>query len=298
MDEPYQTLHARLVADLSVLPDKPWENPRNTLHALWHTATGQPCSARASEDCELLPLSDDGTQQSALEQLVARRLAGEPLAYLTGREHFMGLEMLSAPQALIPRVESELLAKACIELLRAPEAPVSATVIDLCTGSGNMVYAMAAALPRCTIYGSDLSDEAVALAERNGKHLGLRDRVELRVGDLLAAFELSEFAGRVDLISCIPPYIQSTKVEQMAPEIAAHEPVLAFDGGPFGVSVLMRLVEEAPQYLCVGGWLAVEVGLGQGPALVRRLQRNPAYTDVRAQNDENGGMRVVLARRC
>ncbi len=296
MDELYQILHARLVADLQVLPDKSWENPRNTLCALWHTATGQPCSARASESRELAPLSADGVQQSMLEQLVARRLAGEPLAYLTGREHFMGLEMLSAPQALIPRVESELLARACIELLRAPLARASATIIDLCTGSGNVAYAMAAALPSCEVFGSDLSADAIALAARNGRHLGLQGRVELRVGDLLGAFE-PKFAGRVDLISCVPPYIQTTKVEQMAAEIAAHEPALAFDGGPFGVSVLMRLVEDAPQFLRTGGWLAVEVGLGQGPALMRRLQRNPAYTEVRTLEDENGAMRAILACR-
>lgn len=297
MDELYQTLHARLAADLHVLPDKPWENPHNTLRALWHTATGQPCSARASKTRELVPLSGDGVQRSTLERLVTRRLAGEPLAYLTGREYFMGLEMLSAPQALIPRVESELLAQACVDLLNMPHVGMPATVIDLCAGSGNVAYAIAAALPLCRVFASDLSAEAVELAARNGVHLGLRDRVDLRTGDLLGGFEAAEFAGQVDLISCIPPYIQSTKVEQMAAEIAAHEPVLAFDGGPFGVSVLLRLIEEAPPFLRGGGWLVVEVGLGQGPALIRRLQRNPDYAEVRALDDENGGMRVILARR-
>lgn len=314
MNDSYQQWHERLVDGLSVLPDKPEETPASTLYALWHAAAGAPCSAATAAARGELPALDDAARQT-LDRLVLRRLAGEPLAHITGRQRFMGLEMLSGPQALIPRIETEQLANACIALLQDRQHASPARVIDVCTGSGNLAFAIAHHVPHAEVFGADLSEEAVAFAERNGRHLGLHSRVQFRTGDLLAPFETHDFLGRVDLIVsnppyiastrlgqadlivCAPPYIRSSKVEQMAGEIADHEPRLAFDGGPFGVTILMRLVEDAPKFLRAGAWLALEVGLGQGPALVKRLQRNDAYQETRALEDDNGDIRVILARR-
>jgi release factor glutamine methyltransferase len=100
------------------------------------------------------------------------------------------------------------------------------------------------------------------------------------------------------MVVCAPPYIHSSKVGRMAGEIANHEPRLAFDGGPFGVTIMLRLIEDAPRFLRPGGWLAMEVGLGQGPALIRRLERNTAWQEVRGLVDGNGAVRVILARLC
>lgn len=296
MDETYRTLHERLAHGLQLLPDKPEETPDSTLRALWYAATGDPRSTAAALLGELPELGADGSQLQALEQLIARRLTGEPLAHITGRQQFMGLEMLSSPQALIPRAETEQLARASLELLQQAPADDAAIVIDVCTGSGNLAFAIAGQLPQTRVFGTDLSAEAIAFAQRNGSHLGLHDRVQFRVGDLLAPFEHADFFGQVDLIVCAPPYIRSTKVEQMAAEIAEHEPRLAFDGGPFGVTLLMRLIEDAPKFLRADGWLTLEVGLGQGPALSKRLQRDPAYSEVRALADDSGATRVILAR--
>ena len=297
MNDIYRSLHQRLCEGLQLLPDKPDENPHSTLCALWHTACGDPRSSAAGQRGELPPLGAGGAQLTALEQLVARRLAGEPLAHITGRQQFMGLEMLSGPQALIPRAETEQLAHAAIALLQQAPAGSTATVIDVCTGSGNLAFAIARQLPQARVFGSDLSAEAIAFAERNSRHLGVAGRVGLRIGDLLAPFESPQFQDQVDLIVCAPPYIRSSKVEQMPAEIAGHEPRLAFDGGPFGVTLLMRLIEDAPRFLRAGGWLALEVGLGQGPALERRLQRDQAYREVRALADGSGATRVILACR-
>ena len=294
MDTLYDTLHARLIAALRTLPDKPRENPASALRALWFAAAGEPRSVVAAEQGALPPLADDGARQS-LERLVDRRLAGEPLAYLTGRGHFMGLELLAGPDALIPRVETELLAQACIDLLQLPSTRHGARVIDVCTGSGNLAFAMARHVPDAVVFGADISAEALALAARNREQLGLA-QVTLRCGDLLAPFG-ADFDGTVDLVVCAPPYILSAKVEQMAPEIAGHEPRLAFDGGPLGVAILLRLLEESPRLLRAGGWLAFEVGLGQGPAMTRRLQRDPHYDAVRTLADERGDVRAILARR-
>ncbi|GAB3786286.1 peptide chain release factor N(5)-glutamine methyltransferase [Dyella agri] len=293
MDAFYQSLHYRLAMGLQVLPDKPEENPDNTLHALWHAAAGQPRSVATAMQAALPPLADEARQN--LRELVERRLAGEPLAYLTSRGHFMGLELLAGPDALIPRTETELLARACTELLQSALAHHPVRVIDVCTGSGNLAFAIAHHVPGAEVFGADISAEAIALATRNREHLGL-SRVALRCGDLLAPFDAG-FDGTVDLVVCSPPYILSTKVEQMAREISAHEPRLAFDGGPLGVSILLRLLEESPRLLRAGGWLAFEAGLGQGPAMHRRLERDSHYDEVRACTDERGDIRAILARR-
>lgn len=294
MDALYDTLHQRLAAALQTLPDKPEENPGNTLRALWFAAAGEPRSAVAASTGELPPLDGDAARQT-LAQLVERRLAGEPLAHLTGRGRFLGLELLSSPEALIPRVETELLARACVELLQSAEAHRPGRVVDVCTGSGNLAFAIAHHAPGAEVFGADISAEALALAARNRAHLGLPD-VELRQGDLLAPFG-ADFDGTVDLVVCAPPYILTAKVEHMAREISAHEPRLAFDGGPLGVSILLRLLEESPRLLRPGGWLAFEAGLGQGPAMQRRLLRDPHYDAVRALADDHGDLRAILARR-
>lgn len=294
MSELFERMLARLADGLQVLPDKPEETPESALRALWHTAAGRPCSAVAATRRPLPPIEATPAAVTALERLVQRRLLGEPLAYLTGRQSFMGLEMLSAPGALIPRMESELLAAAAIEMLQGmPGAPVA---VDVCTGSGNVAYAMAWGVPRARVLAADLSKEALALAEENGRLLGMDDRVELRQGDLLQPFDEPALKGRVDLITCIPPYILSAKVAGMAPEIARHEPREAFDGGPLGVTILMRLVEEAPWVLRAGGWLGVEVGKGQGPALARWIGRDGAFDEVRELRDARGVVRALLAR--
>jgi release factor glutamine methyltransferase len=315
VNDTYRKLHERLATGLNLLPDKPEESPESTLRALWHTAAGNPRSAAAALDDELPELPANSPSLQALEHFVARRLAGEPLAHITGRQRFMGLEMLSGPQALIPRAETEQLARASIDLLQQPGMQQRARVIDVCTGCGNLAFAIAHHVADAEVFGTDLSADAIAFAERNGIHLGLQARVELRTGDLLASFETPGFLGHVDLIVsnppyiasakvghadlivCAPPYIRSSKAEQMAGEIAHHEPRLAFDGGPFGVTILMRLIEDAPRFLRADGWLAFEVGLGQGPALVKRLQRDDAFREVRALADENGAIRVILAQR-
>lgn len=290
----------RLQGSLSLLPDKPEETPENTLKALWLTAAGNPVSAVIADTLECGDL--DPQQIDALQLLIERRLAGVPLAHLTGRQHFLGLELLAGPAALVPRRETELLAGAALEraLTIAPgQQPL--TVIDVCTGCGNVALAIASGLRQrrlaARILGADLDADAVALATRNAGLLALDDIVTFASGDLLAPFDHPEYLGRVDVLSCNPPYINQAKVDQMPAEISEHEPRLAFDGGPFGVSILMRLLDEAPRFLKPGGWLAFEVGLGQGPALTRRLQRNPHFALIETVCDAEGAVRAICAQR-
>jgi release factor glutamine methyltransferase len=294
-EEQFESQQHRLQESIEFLRDKPEENAASTAAALWLMAAGQPMSAQQAMRADLPTL--DAVQSAMFEELVARRLAGVPLAHLTQRQQFMGIEMLAGSGALVPRRETELLARAAIDLARQclNEQP-TCKVVDVCTGSGNVALAIAHHLSVVEVHASDLSEEAVALAVRNAAHLGLDSRVTFAAGDLLAAFEDGQFTGRVDVLTCNPPYINSAKVERMPREIADHEPRLAFDGGALGISILMRLIREAPPFLRRGGWLAFEVGAGQGPALIKRLGATKDYTRVDSVSDEAGTVRVVMAQ--
>lgn len=290
-----------LEAGLQTLPDKPEETAATALAALWHLAAGQALSAQAVSGkalpASLPPLSD--AQLSTLDALIAQRIQGTPLAHLTERQAFMGLEMLAGPQALIPRQETELLAQAAIAQLKQMAATLNRplVVLDVCTGSGNLALAMAHACPCAKVWASDLSAEAVELAQANARHLKLADRVQYRVGDLLAPFEDEAFPGQVDLLLCNPPYISSGKLDTMPAEIIQHEPTLAFDGGPFGIRILQKLMREAPRFVRPGGWLGFEVGLGQGSAVQQWLARTGRFAPPMEIEDQHGQVRSLMAQR-
>ena len=197
----FQRRCAALAERLQTLPDKPEETAAATLCALWHLAAGQALSVEAAQERALPTLAADSEQR--LDDLIAQRVSGIPLAHLTGRQRFMGLELLAGKGALIPRRETELLGRAALAVLHGLAATRErVTVVDVCTGSGNLALALAQHEPKAQVFASDLSEEAVALARRNAQHLGLSDRVELRAGDLLAPFDEPRFHGAVDLLVC------------------------------------------------------------------------------------------------
>lgn len=291
----YHELLVETTARLQVLSDKPEETAESTLRALWQAAANVPMSAERANEVPLPAL--DSAAVARLRELLAQRFTGVPLAHLTGRQRFMEMELEVSKAALVPRKETELLGSAALAVLRQMgDTQDTLRVIDVCTGAGNLAFALATHEPKAQIYASDLSTEAVELAQHNGVQLGLDQRVEFRQGDFLAPFAGGDFDKNVDLLVCNPPYISSGKVDTLPAEIIGHEPSLAFDGGPFGVKFLQRLLTEAPRFLRSGGWLAFEVGLGQGKAVMDRLGRNPAYANPSAVQDSSGAIRAVLAR--
>ncbi|GBE53318.1 release factor glutamine methyltransferase [bacterium BMS3Bbin14] len=292
-DQTWAKLLACLQKELKTLPDKPEENPETTLKALWFKAAGDAKSAGAAAALIVPELTAE--QGEVLLALVAQRLSGTPLAHITGWQQFMGVDMPVGPQALVPRRETELLGRAALQLL-ADTTGIDLRIIDVCTGAGNLAVAIAMHEPRGRVFAADLSGDAVALARQNVKVHRLEHQVTVREGDLLAPFAAAEFHGKVNLLICNPPYISTAKVGTMVDEISAHEPRLAFDGGPFGVKILHRLMTEAPVFLRPGGWLAFEVGLGQGRAMERRLKKKHDYRQVRRVLDHNGNIRVLLAQ--
>jgi release factor glutamine methyltransferase len=290
----FRELVAFLGSGWSPLPDKPEETLELTARALWFAAAGQPRSVVRCGEGSLPTLAEGELER--LSALVALRKAGKPLAHLTGRQNFAGLEMLSGPEALIPRRETELLARTGAEILAdALRESADVLAIDVCTGSGNVALALAACDARMKVVGADISAEALLLAARNAEHLGLTSRTDFVASDLFDGIDSEHLHKQAAVITCNPPYIASAKVPAMAPEISRHEPRLAFDGGAFGLTVISRLLADAPRFLRPGGSLCFEVGAGNGQFWADRLKRNAAYTIVRTVSDDNGVIRVLVA---
>jgi release factor glutamine methyltransferase len=276
-------------------PDKPEETPESTLRALHLLATGVHVSAVKAKFVPLAELNQNEAEK--LVVLVKQRCSGIPLAHLTGRQHFMGIEMLVGAQALIPRAETELLGYEALSITRSllsTGKPV--TLIDVCTGSGNVVLGIAACASGCRAFGSDVSKEAIELARENAAFIGVAEKVEFRVGDLFEPFYSGEFWRQVDIITCNPPYISSRKVSNLSDRHLDHEPHLAFDGGPYGLNILRRLIGEAPKFLKPQSYLCLEIGIGQGEIVERLLRNSNQYAVIRALVDSNSNIRAFVAR--
>ncbi len=283
-----------LEQSLVTLPDKPEETPHSALCALWHFTANNPLSCQKATRQALPELT--AQQCVELGAAVRQRIAGTPLAYIVGRQEFMGLELLAGPAALIPRKETEQLAQVCLDFLQTTcTGGKACKVIDLFTGSGNLPLCFQQAFPDASVYGADISAPAIELANRNAAQLGLP--VRFLEGDMFAPLDDPMHQESFDLVSGAPPYISASHVASMATEISAHEPSLAFDAGPFGLVFFMRLLDESPRFLRAGGCLAFEVGLGQGEALARRIQKEKRYQALETHQDAEGKIRVISCRR-
>lgn len=205
-------------------------------------------------------------------ELTRRRAAGTPLAYLTGVHEFHGLVLHVDARVLDPRPDTETLVEWTLELL-----PPAGSVIDLGTGSGAIALALKHARPDAQVSAVDVSADALAVAQANAQRLGLD--VRLRQGNWLEG--ISE---RYDLIVSNPPYIAEGD-----PHLAklAHEPPLALTSGPDGLEAIRAIIAQAPACLQPGGWLLLEHGWDQAPA-VRTLLMQAGFTDVQSRQDLAG----------
>ncbi len=190
------------------------------------------------------------------ESLVARRRRREPVARITGRREFWGLDFEVAPAVLVPRPESELLVETAVARLGDGAAPWE--IADVGTGSGCLAIALARELPRARVAATDVCPDALAVAGRNAARHGAADRVTFHHTDLIEGLP-----GPFDLIVSNPPYIPDAVIDTLTPEVSRHEPPAALRGGPDGLDTVRRLVAAAADRLRPGGWLIVEVGAGQ-----------------------------------
>ncbi|MEO6133647.1 MAG: peptide chain release factor N(5)-glutamine methyltransferase [Ginsengibacter sp.] len=289
-------LKIQLNESIHFLNDKPEETIDSTINACWFAAYGSPKSAEEAAKHPLPELTEE--QITALHELIKQRLKNIPLAHITRRQNFMGVELLSDSRALIPRKETEILGEKALEISRQISEKIKRVrVMDICCGSGNLALALASLNTNAVVFATDLSDDAVALTKDNIAFLNLNKRVMAFQGDMFSAFENEEHYLNTDLIVCNPPYISSSKVTKMNAEIASHEPALAFDGGMFGTKIIQSLLLEAPRFLKEGGSLLFEVGVGQGEFILRLCNDSTKYSNVKSMSDHEGNIRVILAQK-
>jgi release factor glutamine methyltransferase len=201
----------------------------------------------------------DDAHDAALQALVERRLAHEPTAYIVGHREFYGLDLETAPVALIPRPETELLVEEALRAARAGAEARPPVIVDVGCGCGAIAVALGHHLPEAVVYALDASAEALALAARNASKLGLSERIRFLQGDLL-----DPLPEPADVIVANLPYVKSSDWETLPPEIRDHEPRAALDGGPTGTEVVERLLRGAPRHLREGGALLAEIGWDEG----------------------------------
>jgi release factor glutamine methyltransferase len=235
---------------------------------------------------------DDATT-GAYRDLVARRARRFPLQHLTGTAPFRRLELQVGPGVFVPRAETELVAGIAIDALQDVEDPL---VVDLCTGSGAIAFAVADEVPSARVVAVELDPQAVAWARRNLEHLGLAGRVDVRLGDASTPGEVTELLGAVDVVTANPPYIPPD-AEPVEPEVRDHDPALAlYGGGDDGLAVARDVLDTAAALLRPGGLFVMEHGDRQGPA-ARQLLGAATWTGVRTERDLAGRDRALVATR-
>lgn len=231
----------------------------------------------------------DGAVEDAFAALVARRLAGEPLQYLTGVAWFRTVRVRVAPGVFIPRPETEVMVGWALEqLAELGQHPV---VVELCAGSGAISAAIAAERPGCRQYAVELSEPAHRAAIGNLAGTG----VELRLGDMADAF--TELDGQVDLVIANPPYIPLEMWEHVAAEVRTHEPEVALFSGPDGLDAMRVVAQVATRLLRPGGWVCAEHAEVQSESAVEVFSRAGGFVRIADHRDLNDRPRFVTATR-
>ena len=230
----------------------------------------------------------DLEQAQRYTDLIARRVAHEPVAYLVERREFYGIELTVNRHVLIPRPETEMLVDAVLDYV-AERSPAVLTIADVGTGSGAIALAIAANAPEVKLYATDISPRALAVAQANVTSLDRRGQVLLLPGDLL-----SPLPERIDVVVANLPYISSTAYRSLEPGVRVYEPQLALEAGPAGLDAIARLLGQLPVYLRAEGLVVLEIGYDQGPAVLALLdQRLPQAHAVDLRQDYQGHDRLV-----
>ena len=224
-----------------------------------------------------------------LRELVRRRGQGEPLQHLLGTIEFAGQTFVCDKRALVPRPETEQL----VELLQSKIGSASggrkSKILDVGTGSGVIALSLAAKFPEAEITATEISDDALALAQENAERLGLTSRLTFLSGDLL-----TYVTDVYDLIVANLPYVAATDRATLSREVL-HDPEVALFGGERGDEVVRKLIDTAPAHLAPGGLLALELGAGHADDLAARMaQKN--YHDIKTERDYAGVIRFLFGR--
>jgi release factor glutamine methyltransferase len=257
------------------------KNPRRDAGLLLAHVLGCDQTALLTHPERLLSLAES----NQFDRLVERRLASEPMQYLTGEQEFFGLSFAVSPAVLIPRPETEHLVEAVLERFERNE---EVRIVDVGTGSGAIAVSLAHAMPRSRVTAVDLLPAALDVARRNAERHGVIDRLILLPSDLLVEVDGTDF----DAVVANPPYIAEEEV--LEPQVANYEPRSALYAGPTGLEIYERLIPQAARVLKAGGWLMLEIGYGQSSAVQNLML---GWAGVTLVNDLQGIPRVVLGQK-
>lgn len=229
-------------------------------------------------------------------QCARRRLSGEPVSRILGHRAFHGLVLEIGPATLDPRADTETLVEGALLLIKEGRVPGGETprILDLGTGSGAILLSLLAALPGATGIATDISADALTIAERNAVRAGVRERVTFLQTNWFDAID-----GHFDLVLSNPPYIASGEIAGLATEVRDHDPKSALDGGTDGLDAYRIIVDHTPSVLRPGGWLLLEVGDMQHGDVAELCARRGAYhaADMRqVWWDLGGRMRCVAVQ--
>ena len=226
-------------------------------------------------------------QTATLSDITARRSTREPLQYILGRQEFYGLEFEVTPDVLVPRPETEILVDRAIAFLSAIETP---HFCEVGVGSGCISISVLYELQNASAVACDISRNALAVAGRNAEKLNVSDRLEFVVSDLFDSISDRAF----DAILSNPPYVPELDFDSLQPEVRDHEPTVALTSGPDGLTVIERLIGQAPRHLKSGGMLLFEMGFNQSGKVSEMLDEN-VWTEIEFLPDLQGIPRILSA---
>jgi release factor glutamine methyltransferase len=237
------------------------------------------------------PLAED--ELARCRELIKRRLAGEPLAYLVGEQDFWSRPFTVDASVLIPRNDTETVIEVVLDAVPAAERAAPRRVLDLCTGSGVIAVTLARELPGASVVATDVSPAAAKVAAANAARAGVAERVEVRTGDLWAAVDRGDVFA---VVTANPPYVRTGELAGLAAEVK-REPVLALDGGADGLAVIRALVAGLAGHVAPGGLVAIEHGFDQDAEVRGLLDATGAFVTATTRNDLAGKPRVTWTRR-
>lgn len=236
------------------------------------------------------PIHDD--ERSIFREYIKRRIANEPVQYITGETGFMGLEIEIDKGVFIPRQETELLVSEVKKVLEEKEKE-DFVFYDVGTGTGAIAISMAKFFSHGKIYASDISEEALECARKNILAHSFEERINLLSGDLFESFREVESA---DVIVSNPPYVPEDEIDKL-PEIVKKEPHEALDGGEEGLEIIKRIITETKNFIKSGGILGFEIGIDQSEPVERLISNEKEYKNTKIVPDFRGIKRVVTTQK-
>ena len=232
---------------------------------------------------------------SDFRQFIQRRVAHEPLQYITGKQEFWSLDFEVNRKVLVPRPETEVLLEQAIALAGTIAVPPGQflRILDMCAGSGVVSVVAAKEIDDARVWATDISKDALEVAKRNAVSHNVAEHITFLQGDLWAPLKDLRF----DLVLVNPPYVSTSEYPDLPPEVRDHEPKIALDGKEEGLYYIQEIITSAPDFIDSGGWLMMEMAPMQTGKVMARMERMNAYTGIKRVKDYSRSYRVVVAQK-